>query len=97
LYESQGRYGEAEALYTRALAIRERQLEAEHPDTAQSVWWLAGLAVQQHHVQEAKVLYQRALSIFERTLGSEHPTTQHIQQFYASILKSLTQDDETLL
>lgn len=33
LYESQGRYEEAEPLYERALAIREKALGAEHPST----------------------------------------------------------------
>jgi tetratricopeptide (TPR) repeat protein len=33
LYEDQGKYGEAEPLYRRALAIREQQLGPQHPDT----------------------------------------------------------------
>ena len=33
LYESQGRYSEAEPLYKRALAIAEVTLGAEHPTT----------------------------------------------------------------
>ena len=37
LLESQGRYGEAQRLYERALAVREAVLGAEHPDTATSV------------------------------------------------------------
>ena len=34
LYQSQGRYAEAEPLYKRALAIREKALGPEHPDVA---------------------------------------------------------------
>ena len=33
LYQAQGRYGEAEPLYERALRIREKQLGPEHPNT----------------------------------------------------------------
>ena len=41
LYESQGRYAEAEPLYKRALAIREKALGPEHPDcrAARSTTW----------------------------------------------------------
>ncbi len=33
LYDSQGKYEQAEPLYQRALAIREKRLGPEHPDT----------------------------------------------------------------
>jgi tetratricopeptide (TPR) repeat protein len=33
LYDSQGRYAEAEPLYVQALEIAQRQLGANHPDT----------------------------------------------------------------
>jgi tetratricopeptide (TPR) repeat protein len=33
LYKSQGRYGEAEPLYTKALQLCEKVLGKEHPDT----------------------------------------------------------------
>ena len=42
LYKAQGRYGEAEPLYKRALAASERALGPEHPDTLASVDNLAG-------------------------------------------------------
>ena len=34
LYDDQGRYAEAEPLYKRALAIREKALGPDHPDVA---------------------------------------------------------------
>ena len=43
LYRTQGKYAEAEPLYKRALAIREKTLGREHPDVAQSLNYLAGL------------------------------------------------------
>ena len=36
VYQLQGKYGEAEGLYERVLAIREKALGAEHPDTAKA-------------------------------------------------------------
>jgi tetratricopeptide (TPR) repeat protein len=38
-----GRYEDAESLHTHALAIRQQQLGANHPDTAISLHNLAGL------------------------------------------------------
>ena len=37
LYQAQGKYAEAEPLYKRALAIREKALGPEHPDFALSL------------------------------------------------------------
>ena len=75
LYASQGRYGEAEPLYQRALAASERVLGAEHPDTLVSVNNLAGLYASQGRYGEAEPLYQRALAARERVLGAELPDT----------------------
>ena len=41
LLRDQGRYGEAESLFRRALAIREQALGPDHPDTATSLNGLA--------------------------------------------------------
>jgi len=67
------RYGEAESLYQRALAIREQQLGSEHPLVAAPLNGLANLYREQGKYAEAESLYQRALAIFEQQLGSEHP------------------------
>ena len=42
MYRAQGKYGEAEALHKRALAIREKALGASHLDVA---WTLNNLVV----------------------------------------------------
>ena len=65
-------YVEAEPLYKRALAIREKVLEPEHPDVAQSLNNLASLYQDQGKYEQAEPLYQRALAIWEKTLGPEH-------------------------
>src|SRR5215813_7612663 len=58
LYVLQGKYGEAEPLYKRALAIRERRLGADHPDTATSLHNLAELYRSQGKYEEAEPLYR---------------------------------------
>ena len=75
LYDSQGRYGEAEPLYQRALAAREKVLGPEHPDTLTSVNNLAFLYDSQGRYGEAEPLYQRALAALEKVLGPEHSHT----------------------
>ncbi len=52
LYEAQGRYGDAEPLYKRALAIREKALGPEHPDVAQSLHNLAKVYKDQNNYYE---------------------------------------------
>ena len=58
LYEAQGSYAQAEPLYKRALAIREKVLGPEHPDTAQSLNNLAGLYDSQGSYAQAEPLLQ---------------------------------------
>jgi CHAT domain-containing protein len=53
LYQSQGRYGEAEPLYRRALETQERVLGKEHPDTLTSLGNLAVLLVRREKPEEA--------------------------------------------
>jgi tetratricopeptide (TPR) repeat protein len=68
-------YTAAEPLYQRALDICERQLGADHPDTATSLNNLAYLHYSQGKYESAESLYQRALDIRERQLGANHPYT----------------------
>ena len=75
LYQAQGRYGEAEPLFS----ARSRPASAcsgqEHPDTLTSVNNLAALYQAQGRYGEAEPLYKRALEAYERVLGREHPDT----------------------
>ncbi|GAB6042989.1 CHAT domain-containing protein [Endothiovibrio diazotrophicus] len=72
---AQGRYGEAELLYRRALEVRERVLGEEHPDTLVSANNLAFLYQRQGRYGEAEPLYRWALAVRVRVLGKEHPDT----------------------
>ncbi len=68
-------YAEARPLYERALAIREKVLGAEHPDTATSLRQPRHLLQAQGDLAGARPLYERALAIYEKVLGAEHPNT----------------------
>ena len=69
----QRKYAEAEPLYKRSLAIREKALGPEHPDVAKSLDNLAQLYDSQRKYAEAEPLYKRSLAIREKALGPEHP------------------------
>jgi len=94
LYQDQGQYEQAEPLLKRALAISEQQLGPDHPNTAQSVSWLAALSEQQQQYEQAASLYQRALAIDEHALGPQHPLTQTIRANYARLLRTMRHDAE---
>ena len=63
LYKAQGRYAEAEPLYQRALAIREKALGPEHPDVATSLENYADLLRKTGRVSEATKMETRAKAI----------------------------------
>jgi tetratricopeptide (TPR) repeat protein len=65
LLKAQGDFAGAQPLYERALAIREKSLGPEHPETASAQGDLVG----------ARPLLERALAICEKTLGPKHPET----------------------
>ena len=68
-------YAQVEPLYLDALAIREQQLGANHPDTATSLSNLALLYNNQGRYAEAEPLHRRVLAIREQQLGANHPDT----------------------
>ena len=72
VYSSQGRYAEAEPLYQRSLAIREKALGPEHPSVAIALGNLGKLYRAQGNWSEAEPPLDRALAILERSLGPEN-------------------------
>ena len=75
LYDNQGRYGEAEPLYLRALSLRERVLGGEHPEVASTLNNLVLVYRNQGRYDKAEPLQLRALAIVEKMLEEEHPYT----------------------
>lgn len=70
-----GTYGEAQAYHERAVAIRERVLEQDHPDTARSLHSLGASLWEQGEYAGARSYYERALAMQEQVLGRNHPDT----------------------
>ncbi len=60
LYRAQGKYAEAEPLYKRALAIREKALGPEHPHVANILRNMAECYKKTGKKKEAKRLEERA-------------------------------------
>ena len=74
LYE-QGKYKEAIPLSEQVVAIYEKSLGPEHPDTAQSLNNLASLYQRMGDYARAEPLFHRSLKIREKVLGPDHPIT----------------------
>ena len=72
---------------TRSLAICEKALGPEHPDTAASLNNLARLLHDQGDLAGARPLFKRALTIREKALGPEHPDTATSLNNLALLLK----------
>ncbi|MCH7807903.1 MAG: tetratricopeptide repeat protein, partial [Planctomycetes bacterium] len=63
LHDTQGEYAQAEPLYKRALAIREKALGPHHPDVGGSLGNLAALYRATKRDDEAEALEKRAARI----------------------------------
>jgi len=83
-----GAYLEARPRYERALAIYEKVLGPEHPDTALSLNNLGRLLYAQDNLTGSRPLYERALAIREKVLGPEHPDTATSLNSLASLLQA---------
>ena len=95
--EERAQYKEAEPLCMRALAIREKVLGPDHPDTARSLNNLAKVYEYQGHYKQAEPLYKRALGIHEKALGPNHPDTATSLGNLASVYDSLGQYEDAEL
>jgi len=71
----QGQYAEAIPLAERILAICDKSLGPEHPETALALSNLATLYCLMGSYDKAKPLYTRSLAIQEKKLGQHHPDT----------------------
>jgi tetratricopeptide (TPR) repeat protein len=72
---AQGDFAAARPLYERALAIFEKALGPDHPDTATTLNNLAFLLRAQGDFAAARPLAERARAIREKALGPDHPDT----------------------
>ena len=82
LYKAQGKYEQAEPLYQRSLAIKEKALGKDHPSVATTLNNLAGLYKAQGKYEQAEPLYQRSLAILESTFPEGHPNIDVVRSNY---------------
>ena len=83
-------YLQATPLLCDALAIREKVLGPEHPDTASSLINFSGLLQQRGDFAGSKPLLERALAIREKVLGPEHSMTASSLDNLASLFRYLS-------
>jgi len=75
IYNSRGKYAQAETLFSQAVATERRVLGPEHPETLLSMANLANVYESQGKFAQAEALFSQTLSIQRRVLGPEHPDT----------------------
>ncbi|KAH7009072.1 P-loop containing nucleoside triphosphate hydrolase protein [Microdochium trichocladiopsis] len=75
LYSDQGKLGEAEKMYLRALDGYEKALGPDHTSTLDTVNNLGILYLRQGKLSEAEKMYLRALDGYEKALGPDHTST----------------------
>ncbi|MBE7384368.1 MAG: tetratricopeptide repeat protein [Leptolyngbya sp. SIO1E4] len=73
-FNEQGRYEEAEPLYTQALEMNQQLLGKSHPSIALNLNNLAGLYQAQGRYEEAEPLLTQALEMNQQQLGQSHPS-----------------------
>ena len=73
MFSSAGKIREVAPLAERAVALYERALGPEHPDTATALDAVARVYRDQGEYAKAEPLWLRALAIREKALGPEHP------------------------
>ena len=87
VYANSGRPLEAELLFSRALAIGEKGLGADHPGVGATIQNLGILYATQERYREAEPLLKRSLAINLKEYGSKHARTalslKTLSSFYA--------------
>jgi len=83
----QGKYAEAEQMHRETLALRDRVLGKEHPDTLTSMNNLANTLSSQGKYAEAEQMHQETLVLREKVLGKEHPNTLESVYWLAYLLQ----------
>ena len=74
-------------MHNKALAIREKVLGNEHPDTAESYNNIGAVMLAMCDILGALDMLKRALAINDKVLGKEHPDTIDSLDAVAAILR----------
>ncbi|MEL7500602.1 MAG: tetratricopeptide repeat protein [Planctomycetota bacterium] len=91
LYLVQARYGEAEPLIRRALAINEQIVGSEHPNVAKGLSNLGLLLMRTNRLAEAEPMMRRAMAIDEKVYGAEDPKVARDLNNLGQLLKETNQ------
>ncbi len=86
LYQAQGRYGDAESFYQKALTLMQ-QLGESHPIIANVLNNLASLYQVQGRYGDAEPLHQTALVLKQQRCGEEHPAVATFLNNLAELYK----------
>jgi tetratricopeptide (TPR) repeat protein len=97
LYQSTGRYEDAEPLLLKAVEARSRILGKEDPDTLQSICHLAWQYMFQGRFGDAEVPARQVLEIGSRVLGEEHPVVLSAMQCCAYMYITADQTEQAEL
>ncbi|CAI7626296.1 unnamed protein product [Penicillium crustosum] len=89
LYRDQGKLKEAEEIYQRVLAGREKALGTDHISTLDTVHNLGILYRDQEKLKKAGEMYQRALAGRQKALGKLKESKEMFQRAYAGRKKAL--------
>ena len=76
VYKTQGEYTKALEFREKALAIRERVLGTEHPNTAATYNNMASVHRAKGDYEKALEYYKKANAVFRSVVGENHPRTQ---------------------
>ncbi len=93
-YYALGEYGDAEAQYDLAYALREEHLGPNHPQTLNTASNLAILYIDQSRFDDAEDLYREMMDTQAQTLGEDHKDTIKTALNYCFLLERLDRSDE---
>ena len=74
-------------MHRQTLALREKVLGKEHPDTLLSVYSLAHSLAKRDYFVEATTLYQRACEGYRVAFRDDHPTIHACRRHYLEMLQ----------
>lgn len=94
--QMEGRDGEAEAQYRRALEIRERALGPDHPVRGESLLQLSSVLSSRGRGAEAEAMLREAVDLFQRALGPVHARIGTAQVNLAQVLVATGKAEEGL-
>jgi tetratricopeptide (TPR) repeat protein len=87
----------ARSYYQRALAIQEKVLGTEHPDTAWCLHNLGFVLRRQGDLAGARPYYERALAILDARLGPDHPEPKIVRKNLESLDRAKSEILEDLV